>query len=65
MILFFGFCLFLLTGVCSLVIWPIMMHPTLPQKRKWQFSIIAFVLLVPLGIALYWWLGVPQIAGIS
>lgn len=59
-LLFFG--LFILVGVFLLVIWPIMLHPTLPYRRKWMLSLLAFFVLVPGGIALYLWLGVPQMA---
>lgn len=62
LILFAGW---ILLGVCCLVIWPIMIHPTLPVKRKLVLGIVSFVVLVPLGIGLYLWLGVPQMADLS
>lgn len=57
-----GFGLFILFGVVCLVVWPILLHPTLPFAKKLWLSIAAFVILVPLGVALYAWLGVPQMA---
>lgn len=57
-----GFGLFIIVAVFCLVIWPIMLLPSLPPKRKWLLCIIAFIVLVPGGIALYWWLGVPEMA---
>lgn len=62
MIEFICFGLFIITGVFLLVIWPILLHPTLPRARKWQISLLSFVVLVPGGLALYLWLGVPQMA---
>lgn len=55
-----AFTLFVTFGVACLVIWPIMLHPTLPARRKWLLGLIAFASLVPLAIALYLWVGVPQ-----
>ena len=57
--------LFMLAGVFFLVVFPIMLHPTLPYGRKWLLSLLAFFVLVPGGIALYLWLGVPQMAQFS
>lgn len=62
MIELLGFGLFILFGVGTLVIWPVMLHPTLPPRKKILLSLAAFIVLVPLGIALYLWLGVPQMA---
>lgn len=62
---FFTFAMFILLGVMLLVVWPILAHPTLPIRRKLLLSIVSFIILVPLGIGLYLWLGVPQLAGNS
>lgn len=59
------FILFILFAVACLVIAPVAMHPTLPAKRKWIINIAAFVILVPLAIVLYLWVGVPQMAALS
>ncbi len=42
--------------------WPVMLHPTLPAKRKIIISLLAFFILVPGGLLLYAWLGVPTMA---
>lgn len=65
MIELFMFSGWILLGVCCLVIWPVMIHPTLPAKRKIILSVAAFIVLVPLGIGLYVWLGVPAMAGLG
>lgn len=59
---FLVFALFICLSAMLLVIVPVMMHPTLPTRRKIIISVITFVLLVPLGLLLYAWLGVPQMA---
>jgi hypothetical protein len=64
MILFIAFALFLSIAVASLIIWPLMKHPTLPPKQKRRLSLIAFVVLVPLGLLLYAWVGVPQMGAL-
>lgn len=57
-----AFGLFIMFGVVILVIWPLLLHPTLPLRQKLLLSIAAFVVLIPAGIGLYLWLGVPQMA---
>ena len=59
---FMAFALYLCISVNLLVIWPLMMHPTLDIKRKILISLIAFVVFVPGGLLLYSWFGVPQMA---
>lgn len=59
------FTLFMLFAVACLVVVPVAMHPTLPAKRKWIINIAAFVVIVPVAIALYLWVGVPQMAALS
>lgn len=62
MVEFLVFSLFILCGVALLVIWPILLHPTLPPRKKWIASLLAVLVLVPLSGALYLWLGVPPLA---
>jgi len=62
MLEFILFGLFITLGVASLVIWPILLHPTLPPRKKIIASVMAFAILVPLGLLLYAWLGVPAMA---
>lgn len=59
---FLIFGLYLCFGVTLLVVWPLMAHPSLPPKRKILWGALAFLILVPGGLALYAWLGVPQLA---
>jgi hypothetical protein len=56
------FALYLCLSASLLIIWPLMMHPTLPRKRKIILSLLTFFVLVPIGIVLYAILGVPQLA---
>lgn len=56
----FGFYLFL--SALLLVAVPVMMHPTLPARRKLLLVAIAFLILIPGGLALYTLLGAPQMA---
>lgn len=62
-LLVFG--LFVMFGVACLIVVPLMMHPTLGLRAKLWLSIAALFVLVPLGITLYLWLGVPQMAQYS
>ena len=62
MLNFVFFALYLSVGATLLIVCPIMMHPTLPTRRKLILSGMIFLLLVPTGLALYAWLGMPQMA---
>lgn len=62
MVEFAVFALYLCFSVTVLVMWPVMLHPTLPAKRKIIISLLAFFILVPGGLLLYAWLGVPTMA---
>lgn len=62
MIKFIIFALYLCISAALLIIWPVMLHPTLPLKKKIIVSAVTFCVLVPLGVALYVWLGVPHMA---
>jgi len=59
---FAAFALFLCISVTLLLVWPIMRHATLDRKPRLLISLVTFVILVPGGLALYGWLGVPQMA---
>lgn len=59
---FTAFALFLCMSVTLLLVWPIMLHATLDRKRRILISLVTFVIIVPGGLALYGWLGVPQMA---
>ncbi len=62
MIKFAIFALYLCLSAMFLIIWPVMVHPTLPRKRKILISLFTFFVLVPIGLVLYGWIGVPQLA---
>ncbi len=59
---FIVFALYLCFGVTTLIAWPVMLHPTLPIRRKLLITILAFLIFVPIGLTLYAYLGVPQMA---
>lgn len=59
---FIALAFYLCLSAMLLVGWPVMMHPTLPRKRKRLICLISFVVFVPAGLALYLWLGVPSMA---
>jgi hypothetical protein len=65
MIAFATFALYICFSALLLVIVPVMMHPTLPLSRKLLIFAVTFLVFVPAGIALYAWLGAPQMAGLS
>ena len=58
----FLFMLFIAFGVLCLVVWPVLLHPTLSVRRKIAIAAVAFFILVPLATLLYGWLGVPEMA---
>lgn len=62
MIEFIIFAFYLIISAVLMVVVPVMMHPTLPSKRKLLIFVITFFVLVPGGVALYAWLGAPQMA---
>jgi hypothetical protein len=57
-----AFAFYLCVSTMLLIVVPVMMHPTLPAKRKMLICIVSFLVFVPGGVALYAWLGVPQMA---
>ncbi len=61
---FILFALYLAFGTFMLVAWPVMLFPTLSGKRKLLIITIAFLLIVPGGLALYMFLGVPPMAAL-
>lgn len=56
------FALYLCVSALLLVAFPVMMHPTLSMPRKIILCSVAFFVLVPGALALYAWLGIPQLA---
>lgn len=62
MVPFFAFALYLCFGAMTLIVWPLMLHPTLPMRRKLLISSVIFLLLVPVSLILYTWLGMPMMA---
>jgi hypothetical protein len=62
---FIGFGLYLCLSAMLLIVVPVLMHPTLPLRRKMLLCCIAFFVLVPAGLALYAWLGAPDMAATS
>lgn len=61
---FILFALYLCFGTFMLVAWPILIHPTWGMQRKLLLMLVSFVVLVPLGLALYLWLGAPQLGAL-
>lgn len=61
---FILFALYIAFGVFMLVSWPLMIHPTLPPRRKLLLIVLSFIVLVPAGIALYLLIGAPPLAGL-
>lgn len=59
---FLAFALYLSFSCLLLVAVPVMMHPTLPKRRKWIISILSFLVLVPAGLVIYIAVGVPQLS---
>lgn len=57
-------CLFIAFGICTLVLWPIAMHPTLPIRKKLILIPLIFVVLMPGALALYVLVGVPQLGNL-
>lgn len=64
MLKFLAFALYLTVGCFLLVTLPIFMHPTLPLRRKLLLAVVSFLVLVPGGLALYAFLGVPPMAAL-
>lgn len=56
------FALYLCVSVFLLVFVPVMLHPTLPAKRKLLFCIVGFMLFVPGGLLVYACIGAPGLA---
>ena len=61
---FILFTLYIAFGVFMLVSWPLLIHPTLPPRRKLLLIALSFVVLVPAGMALYLLVGAPQLAAL-
>lgn len=59
---FIALAFYLCISAVLLVALPVMRHPTLPRKRKRLICLISFIIFVPVGLTLYAWLGVPDMA---
>ena len=57
---FIAFAFYLCFSATLLVVAPVMMVPGLSMKRKLLICTFTFVVLVPVGLALYAWLGAPK-----
>ena len=62
MLHFIAFAFYLCVSCFLLITVPVMMVPGLSMKRKVLICGFAFLVLVPAGLALYAWLGAPQLA---
>lgn len=59
---FIAFAFYLCLSAMLLIVTPVMLHPSLPMKRKLLITAFSFLVLVPIGLALYAYLGVPKMA---
>ncbi len=59
---FFAIATVLCLSTAFLIVWPLLVHPTLPLRRRILLSAAVFFVLVPMALLLYAWLGVPQMA---
>ena len=59
---FTAFAIFLCLSATLLLVLPVMRHSTLDRKRRLLISLVTFVVFIPGGLALYGWMGVPQMA---
>ena len=57
-----AFAFYLCMSCMLLVVAPVMMVPGLSMKRKLLICGFTFVVLVPIALMLYVWLGAPQMA---
>jgi hypothetical protein len=62
MIMWLTVCIALVLLTSSLVLLPLMRHPTLPRRKKWLFCSVIFFVIVPGGLLLYSWVGMPMMA---
>ena len=59
---FIAFAFYLALSATLLIVVPVLMHPTLPGKRKALICAFSFFVLVPAGLAIYALVGVPPMA---
>ncbi len=59
---FIFFALYLCLSAMLLVVIPVMLHPTLPMRKKVIICLFTFIFVVPFGLFLYAALGVPSMA---
>ena len=62
MMQFIIFSFYLCISAILLVTVPVMLHPTLPVGRKLLICTMGFFIFVPGGLAVYAFLGAPQLA---
>lgn len=62
MIEFIIFALYICVGCFLIVVTPVMMVPGLALKRKLLICFVGFVILIPLAVLIYSWIGTPQLA---
>ena len=62
MISLLAFALYLCLSCLLLIVAPVMMHPTLPMRRKILITLFSFFVLVPLALGIYTVVGAPQMA---
>lgn len=56
-----GFCLIFCLVIFVLAGMPLVRHRGLSRQKKWFLGGFLFLLLVPGGLALYLWVGVPAL----
>ena len=54
-------CIFIAFGIVTLVAWPIAAMPGLSPRTKILWLLFVLFIFIPTAIALYIWLGVPQL----
>lgn len=60
---FIAFGLYLCFSCFLLISVPVMLHPTLPRRRKILINLLSFTVLVPVALLIYALVGVPKMAG--
>lgn len=62
MTLWLLFCLGFVLALNALVVWPLARHAALPRRKKWLLCGLISLLLIPGGLLLYGWVGMPPMA---
>ncbi len=55
-------CIAFLTVLSTVLIVPVCRHATLPRRKKFVLSLTIFITLVPIGLLVYAWVGIPPMA---